>query len=919
MSDDQIRKTSRRQSSAQGRSYSSASPDSREAQSETSIWLYAVDAGLMLSVFGVPFAYGGLHSIGQFLLIVAAVISSLAWAAHLLTSDAPNWIRSRVEPFLLAVIAVGILQITPLPESTLNQISPEFGTILPMWSNASGSPVFEGPWPYLSLVVGETRTAIPIACAYALLFVTAVQRIRRVDDATRILRWIACAGCVMAFFAMLQYMFSNGKYFWVFTHPQASTIDAAKGAFLNKNHFSQFTVLCLSPMIVWLIYELRPESDKGRATFGRETPRRIQWPVLLVGLISCIGLLEGSVIAARSRGGFVALCAASAVLFVTLYFKRLISGKQLGVLSATGGVAAFMLLMLNHRQLTRLIDRLDNWSANGRFTIWEANLATFNDFPIAGTGIGSHRYVYPRYLDQPFADREFGHAESSFLQILTETGLLGFSLAVIGILICVYWCARGIRVSNSRQASVAMCAVAASLTGNFVHCVTDIVWHVPGCMAVTVLLAACACRLYQLERTSRDSTRLTSFSFRLPRPTIAMSMLLLIAAGGWMCSIWLPRVLAEPHWWQYRRIALANQIGKGRPDTTMSPEEISDTTLKTKMRNELVLMRKAVRRNPKDARFHIRLAIHYTWLFHSLQLNAENSYALNQIRDAALTGGFQSHEEMREWLMVAFGDNIRYVDAAMLHARRAIELNPLEARGYLYLSELGFLVGADEEFEETCMAQTLELRPFDGQVLFTAGRDALLDGNIELCFDYWKRAYHREAFIQMQITRHMASFTESPVDTIVQVFEPDIPAFERTIEVLDAMQRPNDSAKALQLLGDALIKRAEEADNRDRVEDWLKAAWAFARISETQQVGNCLKNAYRSAPSNFFVNLELGAWFLQQNDIEKAMKCLNFCQRMRPDHPKLRKLLTSGPDSTNDIRQVSGREFDESPVRLLPQ
>lgn len=884
----------------------------------TPLWLKSVDAGLLIATLAVPFAFGGRSAIGQSLLVLGTFWAALSLACWLLTCDDARWVRTRVGILLLTIPAVALLQIVSLPQSVLSSISPALADLLPIRDTETGSRLLGGQWSQISLTAYESRVGLTLGVSYVLLFLVVAQRIRQLEDAKRLLRWVGLGGAAMAAFGLAQYVFANDRYFWVIEHPQGSTLDAAKGGFLNKNHFGQFMALSIGPLVAGLtltLNEMRELQQKKFRRVGNEYDSRIHLTLQTGLFMAGLAFVMVGVLAARSRGAFVSAAVACGVLFFLLYRKQAITARQFGVLSAAGLTSGLILTLLNSRQLTRLVDRLDFWSDNGRLTIWEANLKVFNEFPILGTGIGSHRYVTPRYLDLPFVEKEYGHAESSYLQLLTETGLVGFSLAAVCVLVCVWWCLRGLRLSQVRSTpAIALCAVTASLAGSIVHAVSDVVWHVPGCMAVTVLLAACACRIYQLQRMqlTGDETRAMR---QVPRFVAFVGACGVIVLGGWMAAVWGPRLSAEPYWWQYRRLALADQTGKGDPaeDGAMLNADSEAAALSkasheaSLFRRKLIAIREAARRNPSDARFHVRLGIHYASLFHTLQARSDNALPLGQIRDAAMTGGFESHQEIREWLETAFPENLPYADAAAAHCLAAVKKNPLEGFGYLYLAELGFLVGTPSGFEQQCIDQALKVRPYNAQILFAAGREAILKGDEETWLSTWKAAFHRNRFVQTQIIQQLIDSTEAPVELIVKAFEPDIDALERLALAAQQASRLDERDKTLVLLSGQLVERAQEAENRDRVDDWLKAAWAFGQLENSEQVTHCLMEAQAASPSNFVVRLELGAWLVSQGKAVEAREHLEWCLRFQPDNPKAKRLLAASQQRSRGIRQVGGQ------------
>lgn len=868
-----------------------------------------IDAGLLLGAFAVPFAFGGRHSIGEFLLICSAVVCVLGWVIHQLTSEESDWVRTRVEPLLLAILALGLIQIVPLPHSIVRTISPAMDEVLPLRSaSAIEDGLFRTPWSHLSMSVSESAPGLAIGLAYVLIFLVTAQRIRVVDDAARVLKFVAVSGVAMTAFAFIQFFFSNGLYFWFVDLPQGVADDRLKGAFLNKNHFAQFAALSVGPLVWWLgVHTASPEQHRFERSRRKRSRRPRQFLPAAI-LAAALGAVVTAVLISRARGAFVALSVSSVVLVVMLFAKSLINRRQFAAVAASVVMAVLLVAIVGHREIARVSERLHNWDTNGRVQIWKANLDVFSEFPVTGTGVGSHVYIHQRHLDQPFSVAQYTHAESSYLQIASETGILGLLLMVACLAVAFYWCFRGIRISQNRTVTLALCGVTCSLLVSCVQSVADFVWYIPGCMIPLVLQLACACRLYQFE-ADRFAAPEVNRVWRLPRFGVATATLILLPLAGWMLSEWTPRLLAEPSWSNYRRIVLADYTGKDISTSVDGDPESKTETLQQIMRD----LRSAAGKNPNDSRIQTRLAVQYARVFHMLQTESDNALPLSQIRDAAETGGFETHHKMLDWLTRAFGDNIKYAFAAKRHARRAIELNPLDGRAWLAYSELAFLDDAPAGYDRKCIDQSLRLLPNDASVLYAAGREARVDGDVEGWVELWKKAFHRDEEIQRQIIRRMAEWTELPVEIIVKAFEPDVDAMDRTVEILDELGQEQNRRKALEVLATKLIERAQLPGNADRATDWRKAAVAFHRLNNVEQVEVCFEKAAEAAPTNFRVRLDYGSWLLTQGRSAAATEHLQWCQRMAPHDGQVQKALAALKRATRrnrNVRQASANSFE---------
>ena len=206
--------------------------------------------------------HGGAQPVGRLLFVGCACWIAVAWSLHQCFARRAWWTSSRYEWLLLLGFGVVVLQLIPMPGTLLQRLSPAVYQLLPLWSGESVTAQL-GHWRQISLAPAETRGGLVMYLAYAMLFVTVVQRIRSIEDVERLLRWIACASTAMALLGLLQFLVGNGRFLWVYEHPSRNTFDAVKGAFANQNHFAHFLALGLGPLLWWCW--CRPPSREARS------------------------------------------------------------------------------------------------------------------------------------------------------------------------------------------------------------------------------------------------------------------------------------------------------------------------------------------------------------------------------------------------------------------------------------------------------------------------------------------------------------------------------------------------------------------------------------------------------------------------------------------------------------------------------
>jgi hypothetical protein len=120
--------------------------------------------------------------------------------------------------------------------------------------------------------------------------------------------------------------------------------------------------------------------------------------------------------------------------------------------------------------------RLVSTNSGNRWVWWKEAAGAFSDKPIGGWGAGSFGLVHLRYREEPLGVRQPHNVE---LQWLSETGIVGFVLALGGVL--ALFAAAGQRVrrlpaGRERDLAVALLAAAA---GWLVHGVVDWDWDIP--------------------------------------------------------------------------------------------------------------------------------------------------------------------------------------------------------------------------------------------------------------------------------------------------------------------------------------------------------------------------------------------------------------------------------------------------------
>ena len=431
--------------------------------------LALTDLALAAVIFLAPLLLGGRHDTGRLVYVGCVVAAAVCWLGRLCVSPKPRWRLSGAEPLIVLGLVLLVLQLVPLPATVIERVSPEQVKLLPAWTADGDQAALLGTWDRLSLTPRSTQGGLVTFLAHCLLFLVVVQRVRQLGDIERLLRWLALAAIGMAILGLSQMLLGNGKFLWIYEHPERTTFGAVRGSFPNQNHFAHFLILGIGPLFWWLqrMWSADPTTSGG---FGRSTTSQYGKPALLIGT----GLVLVAILLTFSRGGVVTASISCFVIMVLMTRNGLLKSHAWLRLAGLMLVLSTALAIYGYEPLARRMSTLrDSRSMNevcyGRKALWEAHLAAIPKFLIAGTGAGSHREIYHTYMTQYF-ETEFTHGENGYLHLTLEMGIFGLLLAIAGLVLAASWCLRVCICPADRTIGSAAIAVLAGLLASAVGC-----------------------------------------------------------------------------------------------------------------------------------------------------------------------------------------------------------------------------------------------------------------------------------------------------------------------------------------------------------------------------------------------------------------------------------------------------------------
>lgn len=841
--------------------------------------LWVVDWGFAAVLLFAPWFMGGRHPLGELVLVALTVAIATAWVVRqTMAHEKTTWRIGAPELLLLAAVALVILQLTPLPNSVVQSLSPTIPRMLPLWMSDSQTIDSLGTWSQLSISPYATRGGLVMLLCYGTLFLVAIQRIAKIEDVERFLRLFAVAGVAMAMVGLLQYLTSNGKFMWVYAHPFRDTHANVMGPFINKNHFAHMLALCLGPQ-VWCVQRSlsRIRATRESDALSGESRADLEWLVMVQFL--GLGLVLFAALMTLSRGGMLAVGAATIVSTGLLYRARQITGQMLAMCGGALVLAGMALLIHGYDRVSARVsdlasasvERLDN---NGyRRELWKADFAASRDFAGFGAGIGSHRELYQSYLPHTW-EVEMTHAENGYLQIAMESGVVGLTLLLVGIGLAGYWCLESLRSTDNHRAYCAAAAVAAGLAASLVHSVADFVWYIPACISATVILLACICRLAEFSR--KASPRWAWIDWHISRPSLTIAAGCIVLAGGWMINNRFCAAMASPHWDKYVRFATA-------PENNDQLQVPSEPLLDE--------VRQAARWTPEDSRIRVTLAKLALQRFEEAQKHGVNPMALGQVRDAAIRSRFASRQELDAWLDRAVGEHRRYLDEALHNTRQALHFSPLLGEGYLFLADLCFLENAQPETKAAYVQQALKVRPYAPDILLVAGKEAAFSGDWQSAIAFWRKAFQSGSYGKRVVIRLMAE-GNVPLEFLVEHFRPGWPEIHDVFLAYQSKLTPAQHQFVREQYA-AAAQKAQDLPPKDLAYLYYQMSFVFANTPDESKALELLRKAIEIEPNSWDYRRQYGKELARQGFWRQAEEQFTWCLQRRPDDKNLQSQLAN--------------------------
>jgi O-antigen ligase len=389
----------------------------------------------------------------------------------------------------MVVIALVLFQMLPLPRGLLKLISPASLSTWQAFGNdptgASYHPVTLNPW--------ATRQELFKVLSYVAIFFIIISHYRTKEQVHSLVKTILWMGCFLVLFAIVQKMTWNDRIFWIYPVDEALRSGAGIwGPYINRNHFASYLGMAIPLGMGLLIYSAPRVIALPGSALGLKVARFLASdklvPYALLFLI--VLMMTATLFMTFSRGGIIAFVVSS-LFFAWITWQRRTLKSKTGLLAILAAVIFAAVVLAAWDQLEERFANLEEDHIS-RLTVWQDSLGIIRDYPMLGTGLGTFESAYMRY-QTTMPRLLFDHAHNDYVELVTDTGILGLMLGVAMALLFFWMAFQRWRHKHGMFGKCIGAGGLASLIAIATHCCTDFNLHIP---ANALLLAVVSALTY---------------------------------------------------------------------------------------------------------------------------------------------------------------------------------------------------------------------------------------------------------------------------------------------------------------------------------------------------------------------------------------------------------------------------------------
>ncbi|GEM_PF-5082428 len=271
---------------------------------------------------------------------------------------------------------------------------------------------------------------------YFLFFVVCLNITRKRELVERLGSLIVVLTFTIAVLGLAQRLITDERILW---RALSSVRGSFFGPFVNENHFGGFLALTF-PLALGLMHYRFNKIQREFATGPKKT-FWVRWSALLnEGVVFLFFLIILTLVAcffSLARVSLFVLLFCCAAYFIAYGITKRNLKFYLTLLIIL--MCSFFLAQWLRYSSLAVYFRVESFKTawNIRFDVVRQSLALLREYPLFGTGLGTYGFVSSKVVTCLINELWWNHAHNDYVELLIETGAVGFSLFISAILILI--------------------------------------------------------------------------------------------------------------------------------------------------------------------------------------------------------------------------------------------------------------------------------------------------------------------------------------------------------------------------------------------------------------------------------------------------------------------------------------------------
>ncbi len=329
---------------------------------------------------------------------------------------------SRARPLNQAVALFFIwtlILVLPFPPAVLSFLSPtRSGILADAWALTGSIPT----WESISYLSKKALSWWVFLLSLGLFFLVVRNLCTERKTLQRVVSVMIGIGLLEAAYGLIQALVPSMGVLWV-DYIQ-NYLGTARGTFINRNNFAAFIGM-IWPLALGLTLAMTGRVTSIKAALGSDRLNR--QALMALGII--VFLL--ALIFTRSRAGI----ASGLIGFLAFSIMARTGMKAVAMQTriVLGGIIVLLCIYAMVIGVGPIVQRFFSLGSDGisRMDIWRDSLPIVKDHPL-GIGLSNYENVFQVYNQSATSDKTVVYAHNDYLQLLVETGWIGF-IAIMSV------------------------------------------------------------------------------------------------------------------------------------------------------------------------------------------------------------------------------------------------------------------------------------------------------------------------------------------------------------------------------------------------------------------------------------------------------------------------------------------------------